>query len=123
MIIEITTAAGDPEVNLSTRNAVTALLRRLGYPVDFIESRVMIQGYDAALKIKGTKRHPLRGVDSGPILPPERRKISAGHWKVEGYDVVRATSGRWRISLADKLVHTAPTLSAATEWIVSGGQA
>ena len=62
-------------------------------------------------------------VDSGPLIGIEKRKVRAGHWRVEGFDVIRQQGNRWHIYLGGQLTHGGKrTLAAAIEWIVDDGR-
>lgn len=47
----------------------------------------------------------------------ERRKVKAGHWRVEGYTVIRSAPARWDAFLGDDLVRSFATLNDAMSWI------
>ena len=58
--------------------------------------------------------------DSGPLIPLEQKKIQAGWWRVEGYDVIHKawpTRAGWTIRFCGEDVWYTNTLAEAKEWI------
>lgn len=48
----------------------------------------------------------------------EYRKVAAGHYRVEGYDVVRSRPTRWDVKRGSECVRSFSTFSEAVDWIV-----